>query len=138
MAKTNPDRTVENAARAAGADVSVMWIIPGPPHTQVACIECLIINKGMVLVETFRDGGWNAFTSRLGNDRDQAVADVLNQCGVPAPDKRPNWRVMVDGTQAGNYVGADIDEAIANAQKAGHAGKRWSAIQIGGGDAPQA
>ncbi len=49
----------------------------------------------------------------------------------PAIDTRPNWRVMVDGQQAGNYVGKDIDEAIENAKKAGYSGKRWSAVMIG-------
>lgn len=134
-----PSHVLEEQAIAAGATVRCMWQTRGPKDTGVAWLECLQIGPrgDVVIVETFHHGGWNAFSAPHSNSVDDTIRDVLERCGAKGP---PNWRVMADGTQCGNYAGHTIDEAIDRAKRAGHVGRRWSAIQIGigGANGPQA
>ena len=85
MSKVYPNRTVEEAARAAGAQVVCLWQMKGPPHTLIEWMEGLLINGTVCLIQTFREGGWQAYTPCQSNRTDDTLADVLNRCGVPAP-----------------------------------------------------
>lgn len=85
MAKIYPDRTVENVARAAGAHVACLWQMKGPPGTLIAWMEAIQIHRTVCIVQTFREGGWTVYTPCQSNRVDDALADVLNRCGVPAP-----------------------------------------------------
>lgn len=76
-AKVYPDRTLEDACRLAGANVACLWQIPGPKDTGILWIECLAINGGICLVQTFRGGSWNALTDCPENSIEATVADVL-------------------------------------------------------------
>lgn len=82
MSKIYPDHTLEDAARAAGATVRCLWQIPGPKDTAIAWMECLSIGHGIVIVETFDGGGWNALSDCRTNRIDETIADVLARCGV--------------------------------------------------------
>lgn len=79
-----PNRTLEERAIAAGANVRCMWQIKGPKDTGVAWLECLQIGPrgDVVIVETFHHGGWNAFSAPHSNRVDDTIADVLERCGV--------------------------------------------------------
>jgi hypothetical protein len=126
MPKTIPNRIVEEVARAAGASVQVMWVMNGPKDTQIAYIECLLINRNVVLVETFKDGGWDAFTNAATNDRDETVADVLNRCKVPVT---PKWAIMKDGEQIGFIRCPTLEDAI-DIMTRKHGAGRYSGITV--------
>lgn len=80
-----PDRTLENIAIAAGANVRCLWRQEGPKDTSIAWLECLMIGKGVVIVETFMGGGWQVFTASNEARADDTIAAVLNACAVPVP-----------------------------------------------------
>lgn len=87
--KTYPDHTLADAARAAGARVILAWEMPGSANTQIAWLSCYMINDGLCIVETFRDGGgWEALTSLPDRDVAATIADVLNRCRVPTTSFR--------------------------------------------------
>lgn len=91
MSKTKvyPSTVLADAARAAGARVILAWEMPGPAITQVAWLSCYMINDGLCIVETFRDGnGWEALTSLPDRDVAATIADVLNRCRVPTTSFR--------------------------------------------------
>jgi hypothetical protein len=79
-----PDRTLETRVREAGARVAVMWQMRGPKDTGVAWLECFQIGErgDLVIVETFKHGGWNAFSAPHSNSVNATVADTLERCGV--------------------------------------------------------
>lgn len=85
--KDFPNNTLEQRAREAGAEVRCVWQTRGPKDTGVAWLECLQIGSrgDFVIVETFKHGGWNAFSAPHSNRIDDTVADVLERCGVKAP-----------------------------------------------------
>lgn len=77
-----PDRTLEERCRAAGATVRCLWQMRGPKNTVIAWMECLQVGSGVVIVQTFKGGGWEAYSSLPVNEIDATVADVLARCGV--------------------------------------------------------
>lgn len=79
-----PDHTLEDAVRAAGARVVVLWEIRGPRNTQIAWQTCMLVNGGLCIVQTFKGGGWNALTDSPSPDVDATIADVLARCSVPS------------------------------------------------------
>jgi hypothetical protein len=91
--RVEPSRIVRDVARAAllklgeppTQAVRLAWEIPGPKDTEIAWLSCYFIGAGICIVETFRDGGWNAFTPCDSIEVEATLADVLNRCGVPAP-----------------------------------------------------
>lgn len=89
MSKIYPDHALEDAARAAGATVRCLWQIPGPKDTAIAWVECLSIGSGIVIVQTFDGGGWNALSDCRTNRIDETIADVLARCGVSRMDEPP-------------------------------------------------
>lgn len=80
-----PNSVLADACRKAGAHVGLMWEVPGPKNTAIEWMSCYQIGKSVCIVQTYKEGGWNAFTPHPGNDIAGTVADVLNRCGVPAP-----------------------------------------------------
>ena len=123
-----PNRTVEDFARAAGANVRVMWQMPGPNDTGVAWLECLMVgDRGdMVIIETFKHGGWNAFTAPHSNRVDDTLIDVMRRCGVKAP---PKWQVMKDGEKFDVLTAPTLDAVLDAARAKGGEG-RYSAIEV--------
>lgn len=78
--KIYPDHTLEERCREAGANVSVLWEIPGPKDTDIVWMVAYAIGKGLCIVQTFRSGGWNALTDNPSGAIDETVADVLSRC----------------------------------------------------------
>lgn len=77
--KVYPDHTLENELRKRGIDCRCMWEHKGPSTTSVAWIVCYLVNGMAVLVETFSDGGWNAFTGCESGRIDDTVDDVIQR-----------------------------------------------------------
>lgn len=80
-----PDNTLEKMAVAAGAQVHCLWQQPGPKNTSIAWIECLAIDQTIVIVETFKLGGWLPLVAVNKGRVDDTVAAVLNACEVTVP-----------------------------------------------------
>lgn len=80
-----PNNVLAEACRKAGANVQLMWEVPGPKNTMIEWMSCYQIGKSVCIVQTFKEHGWNAFTPHPHNDIDGTIADVLNRCAVPAP-----------------------------------------------------
>lgn len=81
-----PDHTLEDALRNHGADVGCLWELRGPKNTDVAWIVCYGVRGlgcgSVVLVETYKSGGWEAFTTNDKNDTQSTIADVLSRVGL--------------------------------------------------------
>lgn len=77
-----PDRTLEERCRAAGATVRCLWQQRGPKNTGIAWMEGLMIGAGVVIVQTYEGGGWEAYSALPVNEIDATVADVLTRCRV--------------------------------------------------------
>jgi hypothetical protein len=78
--KTYPDSTLADACRARGANVALMWEMKGPETTGVAWLSCYVIDAGVCIVQSYKGGGWDAYTpcgSPLASD---AITDVLERC----------------------------------------------------------
>lgn len=78
---TYPDHTLEDAARAAGLRVDVMWEIPGPENTLIDWMVCYRIGRWAVIVQTYHEGnGWQAFTQSTTNDTEKTIHEVIQLC----------------------------------------------------------
>lgn len=77
-----PDSTLEERCRAAGAEVRCCWQMKGPKDTAIAWMECLQIGSGIVIVQTYKGGGWEAYSALPVNEIEATVADVLARCRV--------------------------------------------------------
>jgi hypothetical protein len=77
-----PDGTLESCLRAQGITVTCCWQMKGPKHTDIAWLECLAVGKSIVIVETFKTGGWNALTPNDSTLITETVDDVKRRCGI--------------------------------------------------------
>lgn len=84
MTKVYPDHTLENAIRDRGVECRCLWELEGPKHGGIAWIVAYRINGRVVLVQTFRLGGWDAYTGAATNKISDTVADVFRRCGMDA------------------------------------------------------
>lgn len=70
-------------AREAGVELAIgrcLWSIPGPKNTDIAWIECWPVGAAVVIVETFKSGGWNAFSPCQNGDITATLNDVIERC----------------------------------------------------------
>lgn len=76
-----PDRTLEHELVQRGCQVRCLWQMPGPRGTMIAWMEGILVqaDKGgaVIIVQTSRDGGWEAFTSNKSIEIEATVEDVL-------------------------------------------------------------
>lgn len=84
-----PDRTLSHMAISAGAKVRCLWEERGPKDTGVAWMECMLINDGIVIVETFKGGGWQVFLGATTLRVDDTLVEVFNHCKVKLPTEQP-------------------------------------------------
>lgn len=77
MTKVYPDHTLENALRERGINVMCFWEVPGPKNTSIEWMVSYGVNGAVVLVQTYKDGGWEAYTHSKSNKVDDTIADVL-------------------------------------------------------------
>ena len=80
--RTYPSTALRDAARAAGHTMRLLWDVPGPKGTGVAWLSCYSLGKGVVIVETFVEGGWDAFTPSGSIKVDETITDVFQRCGI--------------------------------------------------------
>jgi len=85
MPKIYHDDTFEKAARKAGAYVRCLWQQRGPEGTMIAWIECLQVNRSVVMVQTYTEGGWDVFTCLDTNSAEATIEDALTRCHVTSP-----------------------------------------------------
>jgi hypothetical protein len=87
--KTYPDRALETRLRERGATVLCLWELRGPKNTSVAWITCYSVHapdgrySGIIIVETFKDGGWLDFKA-------SETADINATLDTYAPKKEIN------------------------------------------------
>lgn len=80
--KVYPDRTLEEELVKRGCQVRCMWQTPGPRGTLIAWMEGILVQPeggkgGVVIVQTYRNGGWDAYTSNKSIEIEATVADVI-------------------------------------------------------------
>jgi hypothetical protein len=96
-----PNTMLVDECRKHGVDLSLAWEIPGPKNTGVVWLSCYgVVGRAgplLVIVETFRDGGWQAFTHDRSNKVQDTVADVLSRClGMKVTPGEPEPAVSRD------------------------------------------
>lgn len=74
---TLPSDIFATELRQRGIDYQVFWEIKGPKNTSIAWITCYRVLSGIVLVQTFDHGGWNALTDCPSNNIADTIADVI-------------------------------------------------------------
>lgn len=84
-----PDRTLEEELVKRGCQVRCMWQLPGPKGTMIAWMEGILVQTpsghgDVVIVQTFRTGGWSAFTANRSIDIPDTVEDVIARVSAPA------------------------------------------------------
>ena len=77
-----PDRHLEEELIRRGCQVRCLWQSPGPKGTMIAWLEGILVQPeggkgGVVIVQTFRDGGWDAFTSTKSVMIEDTIMDVI-------------------------------------------------------------
>ena len=72
-----PDHTLETALRKRGINVQCMWQMKGPPNTEVAWMECLLVGKTLVIVQTYKEFGWEVFIASSTVDNDTTIERVV-------------------------------------------------------------
>lgn len=80
--KVYPDRTLETELVRRGCQVRCLWQLPGPRGTMIAWIEGILVNPpetpgNVVMVQTFKQGGWTAYTSNNSLEVEAMIQDVI-------------------------------------------------------------
>lgn len=81
-AKRYPDKTLETEWQRRGLRYTVGWEIPGPKNTGVAWMVGYGLNGRVVIVQTFIDGGWEAYTASGSLNVAVTIDDVMMRCGL--------------------------------------------------------
>ena len=76
---TYPDHTLQNTLREREINCVLMWEMRGPRDTSIAWLSCYQVANSIVIIETFSDGGWNAFTPAKTIEIDKTIADVIDR-----------------------------------------------------------
>ncbi len=82
--KTYPSRVLRDKLAERGITAHLSWEIEGAPGTLVAWLSCYQVVSNVCIVETYRGGGWEAFTPNMAADIDATIADVIARCGADA------------------------------------------------------
>jgi len=89
--KQHPDTTLESVLVKLGFDVRCMWQKAGAPEDGWAWLEMLSISGGpndmprgpgaaphsMVIVQTFKDGGWDCYRGSHTNSTVETIRQVM-------------------------------------------------------------
>lgn len=81
--KLYPDHTLENGLRDRGVSCRCLWEMKGPPSTHVAWIVAYLVEARVVLVQTFKDGGWDVFLPSKEGKVEACVDQVAAYCAAP-------------------------------------------------------
>ena len=79
MAKTTryPDTTLVDRLRGQGYEPRILWQQRGPPNTLVVWQECYSVGKTLMILQTFKEVGWQAFFPLVERDTDSAVGEAV-------------------------------------------------------------
>lgn len=78
-----PSRIFEDELRERGIiNYQCFWEVRGPKDTSIAWLTCYRVGYGIVIVQTFDMGGWNALTDNPTNNIQEIMTDVLFRCGL--------------------------------------------------------
>ena len=77
-----PDRTFEKRAREDGHNCPCLWQERGPKNTGIAWMVAYRLGSGVVIVQTYTEGGWRAYTDGPEAEFENIVQDVYARCGV--------------------------------------------------------
>jgi hypothetical protein len=80
--KIYPDSTLEHELVKRGCQVRCLWQIPGPKNTMIAWMEGILVQPpegpgAVVIVQTYTQGGWEAFTANKSTDIQDTAEDVM-------------------------------------------------------------
>lgn len=79
-----PNTVLEKALRERGVDCRCLWEHRGPKNTFIAWIVAYLVNGRVVMVQTYKEGGWDAFTPNSENDVEATIKDVMARTGALA------------------------------------------------------
>lgn len=79
-----PDRSFERAALAAGATVKMLWMTQGAEAGPVAWLACYSVAAGLCIVQTYKGGSWDVYTTSTPADDRDKIVDALTRCKVAA------------------------------------------------------
>lgn len=80
MNKTFPDHTLENALRDKGIPYRCMWEMKGPKDTHIAWLVAYLVESRVIIVQTFKDFGWQVFLPSEKGRIDETVQEVIDHC----------------------------------------------------------
>lgn len=91
MSKSLPDTTLESILAKLGFSVRCMWQKRGAPEDGWSWLECIMVTGGpndkprdhehapiaMMIVQTFKGGGWSSYLANIENSIESAVREVM-------------------------------------------------------------
>jgi hypothetical protein len=82
MTKEYPNRDFQKRLTDLGIRCSLAWEEKGPKMTGIAWLSAYNVGGGICIVQSYKGGGWDVFTSLPVNDASASIADALARCGV--------------------------------------------------------
>lgn len=77
-----PNREFEHTCLERRIVCLTLWEMRGPPRTAIKWIVAYSVRGHVVIVQTFRNGGWDVYTSSPSNRIDESIDDALARCKV--------------------------------------------------------
>ena len=75
-----PNNHLETKLRERGYMVQCMWQLRGPNNTDISWIECLQCQGRVILVQSFRSGGYLAYIPTINKDTEfLGFREIINQ-----------------------------------------------------------
>lgn len=76
-----PSTILETELKARGIHPRRLWEMRGPKDTDITWMHALMLDRGIVIVQTFSYGGWDAYTALNDSQISATVDDVIARCG---------------------------------------------------------
>lgn len=83
--KEYPNRDFQKRLSDLGIPCRLAWEEKGPKMTGITWISAYNVGGGIALVQSYKGGGWDVFTSLPVNDASASIADALARCRVQEP-----------------------------------------------------
>jgi hypothetical protein len=82
MTKIYPDHTLENELRERGIWAKCLWEMRGPKDTDIAWMVAYAIAGSVVIVQTYKSGGWQVYLPSQSIRTDETVGEVIERCDL--------------------------------------------------------